>query len=150
MKKMFVPLTGILLLLACNNKSTVDENAATTEEISIPSTEVSATVDSTSAPIMTFESSTYEFEKIISGQKVSYSFKFKNTGTTPLIISNAQATCGCTVPEYPRSPVPPGAEGSINVVYDSAGQTGMQAKIITLTSNAYPTTTQLVLKGQVM
>ncbi len=147
---MFVPLTGILLLLACNNKSTVDENAATTEEISIPSTEVSATVDSTSAPIMTFESSTYEFEKIISGQKVSYSFKFKNTGTTPLIISNAQATCGCTVPEYPRSPVPPGAEGSINVVYDSAGQTGMQAKIITLTSNAYPTTTQLVLKGQVM
>jgi hypothetical protein len=85
-----------------------------------------------------------------SGQKVSYSFKFKNTGTTPLIISNAQATCGCTVPEYPRSPVPPGAEGAINVVYDSAGQTGMQAKIITLTSNAYPTTTQLVLKGQVM
>ena len=69
MKKMFVPLTGILLLLACNNKSTVDENAATTEEISIPSTEVSATVDSTSAPIMTFESSTYEFEKIISRQK---------------------------------------------------------------------------------
>lgn len=147
---MFMSLTGILLLLACNNKSTVDENAATTEEISIPSTEVSATVDSTSAPIMTFESSTYEFKKITSGQKVSYSFKFKNTGTTPLIISNAQATCGCTVPEYPRSPVPPGAEGSINVVYDSAGQTGMQAKIITLTSNAYPTTTQLVLKGQVM
>ncbi len=147
---MFMSLTGILLLLACNNKSTVDENAANTEAISIPSTEVAATVDSTSAPIMTFESSTYEFKKITSGQKVSYSFKFKNTGTTPLIISNAQATCGCTVPEYPRSPVPPGAEGAINVVYDSAGQTGMQAKIITLTSNAYPTTTQLVLKGQVM
>ncbi|MNL78127.1 hypothetical protein D3C87_2044480 [compost metagenome] len=66
-----------------------------------------------------------------------------------MIILNATATCGCTVPEIPKEPIKPGEEGEIKVVFDSNGKIGMQDKVITVTSNAQPHIASLHLTGEV-
>ncbi len=102
------------------------------------------------APIITFEKDTFDFGKIKEGDKVEHEFNFKNTGKTPLIITNATPTCGCTVPEYPTKPIMPGEKGIIKVVFNSQGKMGMQDKVVTLTSNANPAATMLHLTGEVL
>lgn len=87
-------------------------------------------------PVMTFEEESHDFGDITQGDKVKHIFTFENTGNEPLIISNVQVTCGCTAPEWPRDPVAPGEEGSITVVFNSAGKMGRQNKVITIVSNA--------------
>jgi hypothetical protein len=99
---------------------------------------------------MAFERDTYDFGKITQGEKVEYAFKFKNTGEADLVISSASGSCGCTVPEYPKEPVKPGAEGVINVVFDSEGKTGTQHKTVTLIANTVPNNTVLNIKGEVI
>lgn len=96
-----------------------------------------------------FEKNSYDFGKINEGEKVSHDFEFTNNGTEPLIISDASASCGCTVPEYPKEPVTPGKKGLIKVVFDSEGNPGMQHKVVTLTSNSNPATTEIYVTGEV-
>ena len=86
-------------------------------------------------PEMAFEKSEHDFGNIKQGDKVSYSFKFKNKGESDLIISDAKGTCGCTVPEYPKTPIKPGESGKIKVTFDSNGKTGSQAKSVTIFCN---------------
>lgn len=86
-------------------------------------------------PEMTFEDRTHEFGDIMQGEKVSYTFVYKNTGNAPLIIKSVKASCGCTTPKYSKEPVQPGDEGFVEVVFDSAGRQGFQTKSVTLTTN---------------
>ena len=144
MKKIVLGFTVALLFAACNNAPKAESNQA-----AVPSENVAPPINSAVAPVMAFEKDTYDFGVITSGEKVAYEFKFKNTGKSPLIISNAEATCGCTVPDYPREPVAPGAEGVIKVVFDSSGKIGMQNKVVTLTSNAVPAVTELHVIGDI-
>ena len=130
----------IALFIACNNRGAADTSKIAEDTVQ---------TDSTAAPVITFENTTYDFGSVNDGEKVSYAFKFKNTGKSPLIISNAIASCGCTVPDYPRTPIVPGGEGVISVVFDSTGKPGKQSKTITLTSNTLPPTTDLYLTGEV-
>ena len=87
------------------------------------------------------------------GEKVVYEYKFKNTGTEPLIISNAKGSCGCTVPDWPREPIAPGAENVIKVQFDSKNKGkvggGLQSKRVTITANTDPVNTYLTIKGKV-
>ena len=101
-------------------------------------------------PVFTFAEETHEFGKITQGEKVSYNFKFKNTGNADLLISNAVGSCGCTVPEYPKQPVPPGGEGTINVIFNSEGKEGKQNKTVTITSNTVPNSKILTITGEVL
>lgn len=107
-------------------------------------------IDTSKLPQFQFVNETYDFGKIVQGEKVSYSFRFKNTGKTPLIISNASASCGCTVPSYPEEPIQPGDEGIINVVFDSKGKTGLQNRTVTIAANTLPNTKVLYLRGEVL
>jgi Protein of unknown function (DUF1573) len=91
----------------------------------------------------------YNFGTITEGDKVEYSFRFKNTGNKPLVISNAHASCGCTVPEKPEKPVMPGETSFIKVVFNSKGKSGHQEKTIFVSSNARPAFPELVLSGKV-
>lgn len=96
-----------------------------------------ATVEaSASGAVITFQEDKFDFGDIYQGDKVEHTFKFENTGTEALIITNVQTTCGCTAPNWPRDPVAPGQEGEIKVVFNSAGKMGVQNKIITIVSNA--------------
>jgi hypothetical protein len=88
-------------------------------------------------PIITFEKKSHDFGDISQGDKVEETFKFTNTGNEPLIITNVQVTCGCTVPKgWPRDPVMPGGKGEITVAFNSAGKIGRQNKVVTVVSNA--------------
>lgn len=100
----------------------------------MPETTTPAAPDGKS-PVMTFEKSEHDFGTITQGDQPSYSFAFKNTGASDLIISSAVGSCGCTVPEYPKQPVKPGESGKIKVSFNSNGKNGRQQKTVTLTTN---------------
>lgn len=146
MKKIFLPIMCLSILAACTNQnSTGSKNPTETQEIATV-----ATADTANSPVFKFEKEVYDFGEIKDGEKVTYDFKFKNIGNSPLIISSATATCGCTIPEYPKEPVAPGAEGLIRVVFNSAGKAGMQNKIISITANTVPSLTELNILGNVL
>ena len=149
MKKLFLSLvTAGLLLSACNQSKTGSKTAA--DSTATPAAATTATVDTAAAPKMTFEKESHDFGKIKQGDKVNYDFKFTNTGKSPLIISEAHATCGCTIPEWPKAPVKPGESGIIKVTFNSAGKTGLQDKQITCTANTVPAQTMVHLIGEVL
>ena len=107
-------------------------------------------VDPNTATTIAFEESVFDYGKINEGEKVRHVYKFKNTGNKPLIITDAKGSCGCTVPQYSKEPVAPGAEGEINVEFDSKGKTGLQNKQVTITANTIPAQTMLSIKGEVV
>lgn len=143
MKHLFLLGLAAALLTSCQ------QNTAKEQSSEVATSAVS-TVASPDAPILTFEKTSHDFGKLKQGLSTAYSFKFKNTGKTPLIIIDATATCGCTIPETPKDPVKPGAEGTIKVIFNSAGKMGIQDKIITVTSNANPAVSEVHLIGEVI
>ncbi|OFY71104.1 MAG: hypothetical protein A3G23_14945 [Bacteroidetes bacterium RIFCSPLOWO2_12_FULL_37_12] len=100
--------------------------------------------------VMNFEKSTHDFGNIKEeGGPYEYTFKFVNTGTEPVVISNVKASCGCTTPSWSKEPVLPGKSGSITASYNSMGRPGKFTKNITVTSNTEPATTTLTINGEV-
>jgi hypothetical protein len=79
---------------------------------------------------------TYDFGNLTDQKDGEHTFVFKNVGKTPLIISNASASCGCTVPEFPKEPIMPGKTGQIKVTFHTAGKNGPFQKTIFIMSNA--------------
>lgn len=100
-------------------------------------------------PVAEFESTDHDFGTVTEGQKVSYTYKFKNTGEAPLIIQNAQPSCGCTVPDWTKEPIPVGGTGYVKAEFDTNGKTNIQNKTITVTANTWPKTTTLRFKAMV-
>lgn len=96
-----------------------------------------------------FEQEEYDFGTVKEGAVVEHTFKFKNVGDAPLIIQNASATCGCTVPSYSKEPIPVGGTGTIQVKFDSSNKTGAQNKVVTITANTKNPTTTVRIKGNV-
>ncbi len=94
--------------------------------------------------------SAYNFGTRTEGEKVEFSYRFKNTGNNPLVIFDATSTCGCTVPEKPEAPIMPGETGFIKVVFNTAHKEGHNEKPITVTSNANPKFPVLQLAGEVV
>lgn len=86
-------------------------------------------------PVMAFEKKEHDFGVIAADSKVTYTFNFKNTGESDLLISNAVGSCGCTVPEFPKEPIKPGESGKMKVSFNSSGKTGNQQKTVTVSAN---------------
>jgi hypothetical protein len=100
-------------------------------------------------PVINFERTDHDFGTITEGQKVSYTYKIKNTGEAPLIIQSAQPSCGCTVPTFSKDPIPVGGSGFVTAEFDSSGKPGINNKTITITSNTWPKVTTLRFKAMV-
>lgn len=100
-------------------------------------------------PVVAFDELTYDFGAIKEGDKVSHVYKLKNTGEVPLIIQDAKPSCGCTAPDWTKTPIPPGGEGFVKAEFDSNGKPGAQNKTITVTANTWPKTTTLTFKAMV-
>ncbi|AHM60731.1 hypothetical protein D770_12375 [Flammeovirgaceae bacterium 311] len=96
-----------------------------------------------------YKETEHDFGTIKDGEIVTHTFTFKNTGDVPLIIQNASASCGCTVPKKPEQPIAPGATGEIQVRFDSSNKPGIQNKTVTVTANTDPAVTRLAIKGTV-
>jgi hypothetical protein len=102
-------------------------------------------------PVMSFKQTTHDFGSIKEGEVVKHTFTFTNTGKSPLVIESATSTCGCTVPEVPKEPIAPGAEGKIEVQFSSAGKGGtQQMKVISIKANTQPEITQVNIKANVL
>jgi hypothetical protein len=84
---------------------------------------------------MKFKTEEHSFGNIPEGPSVSYDFEFTNIGKEPIILSNVQASCGCTTPTWPKEPITPGKSGKITATYSTQGRPGPFTKTITVTSN---------------
>lgn len=100
-------------------------------------------------PVFKFERTEYDFGQIKEGDKVSYTYKFTNTGDAPLIIQGVDASCGCTAPDWSKEPIPVGGTGFVKAEFDSNGKQGIQNKVVTVRANTWPKSLILRFKAQV-
>jgi hypothetical protein len=91
----------------------------------------------------------HDFGTIQQGDKPNYDFAFKNTGESDLIITSAKGSCGCTVPEYPKTPIKPGESGNIKVSFDSKGKSGATTKTVSIMCNTAEGTKILTIKANI-
>ncbi len=150
----------VLFAVSCKNEAKSGETkpadatttaaANPTDPAATPATptepEVDPNLPKTSIEFATME---HDFGTIKQDQKVTHSFKFKNSGKEPLIIASAKGSCGCTVPEWPKEPVAPGAEGEIKVEFNSGKKAGQQSKTVTIQANTDPNPTRLTIKANI-
>jgi hypothetical protein len=99
--------------------------------------------------VMTLDKKEHDFGTIKQGDQVECSFKVTNTGTQPLILEEAHGSCGCTVPDYPKDPIPVGESRDINVKFNSTGKKGKQSKTVTITANTEPIQTIVTIHSMV-
>lgn len=111
--------------------------------------DATTSVESASGAVLTFETEVIDYGTIPQNADGVRMFKFTNTGTAPLIISNAKGSCGCTVPSWPKQPINPGESGEIKVKY-ATNRLGPINKSVTVTSNSASPTTVLRIKGNVI
>ena len=141
----FISLLLFFILYACSGE---ESNGINTD---IVNNSASADGKSNSKlPEIKFEEEEYDFGKITQGEKVVHAFRFKNTGTKNLVISSAAGSCGCTIPEWPKEPIKSGAEGKIDVIFNSDGKSGFQEKTITIVTNCEPATRLLRIKTEII
>ena len=103
--------------------------------------------DNTPKPVFSVESNEFDFGTVKEGEIVNHIFKFTNTGKSPLVIDKATASCGCTVPEWPKHPIGVGETGEIKVRFDTKGKPNQQIKTVSIMANTEPTLTRLRIKG---
>ncbi len=156
-------ITGLFVALSmigfigCKGATEAEEKKRS-ETGAVQSNEVSTTVttkkdDTPTGPVtkIEFEETVYDFGEVFEGEKVRHEFVFTNVGDEPLVIENAKGGCGCTVPEWPREPIPPGGKGKIVVEYNTKNHGSpegrKQTKRVTVTANTDPKNTFLTVTG---
>lgn len=146
-KIVFIGIASIFALASCNAGN---EEKVTSKAIENPiSADSREKVDTESLPEITFDKDFHDFGEISEGEKVTYSFRFKNTGKGDLIVQTASGSCGCTVPEIPEKPLSPGETGFIKVQFNSEGRAGIQEKQVTVVTNTIPNTNIIRIKAEV-
>ena len=160
----FALLTTVFVMQSCKNDSDVKESAkeklhSTDKKIAETSKNAKDVLNKKEAepvgPLTTvkFDEKSYDFGKVMEGEIVEHDYHFTNTGDEPLILKKVKASCGCTVPTWPRKPIPPGGKGLIHAKFDTKrrGRPGgaPQNKRITVTGNIEGGNVVLTLKGLV-
>lgn len=133
----------IALMSSCNDSKAVDQISEEKVEQAQKRDEATS-----SFPEMTFDKQVHDFGDIAQGTAVEHIFTFTNTGKSPLVISNARSSCGCTIPEYTREPIAPGATGELLVKFDGSGR-GNVTKTITVATNTERTNETIRIRANV-
>ena len=140
MLKVFFLVSSFCLMLTGCDVRKKDKQASIPTQIEIK--------DPTTVQII---DSVYDFGKVTEGEVVEYSYRFRNSGNMPLVITEQpRASCGCTIAERPEEPVMPGDTGFIKVKFNSENRPGEANKTVTVSSNANPPFPELLLKGTVL
>lgn len=146
MKKIIqISLFALLAITGCNNSN---NNNADVDIIKNPNS-AEGYNESEKMPKITFETDMHDFGQLMAGENISYSFKFTNTGDADLIISGCDASCGCTVADYPKERIAPGKSGYVTVSFKSQGMSGRQMKEVIVVSNTQPARTRLRITATV-
>ena len=125
-------------------KGTLPTAAPTATPVAAPETKPEGPL-----PAMEFVTQDHDFGTINEGDVVEHTYTFKNSGAAPLIIQNAQGSCGCTASDWTKQPIPVGGTGFIKAKFDSNGKPNIQNKTVTVTSNTWPKQTVLRFKAMV-
>lgn len=160
MRALFLIGLGLLWLTACRSDMGKTQGEKSLTEIktagSIRNSDivrnpvsVGTPEDTVNVAKIAFSETRFDFGEVREGEVVTHTFQFTNDGKQPLIIQNARSTCGCTVPEWPKDPIPPGESGSISVRFDTKNKKEQQTKPITITANTFPSVTRIYLMGYV-
>ncbi len=123
--------------------------AASTASTFDPMAKPAEAVDNTPKTTIQFTEYEHDFGNIKQDTENKKIFTFTNTGSEPLLIEAANGSCGCTAPNYPKNPIPPGGTGEIEVVYKPGKQENAQNKTVTVVANTEPKETLLRIKANV-
>lgn len=136
-KQLFVLTMIIAVLVSCGSA----ELSSETDSPKLTDEQKNAAINDSSnyTSVEWLEGSYQDLGKVVEGQVVEVSFRFRNTGANNLIIEDVTAACGCTVPEKPGKPYAPGEEGVIKAKFDSRGRKGPNDKYVTVKANTNPT-----------
>lgn len=148
MKKIVLGIIVLFMfsLVSCDNNN----GKISTDVVKNGKSADQSNVSNGDMPVLTFEESEHDFGKIIQGEKVTYNFKFTNTGGSALLISRVNTSCGCTVGKYPKTPIQPGESAYIETTFNSKHKKGFQNKSVTILANTQPNKTVVRIKGQVV
>jgi hypothetical protein len=135
-----------LFLLSCGNNNPAVPSVS---DIKNPATPDGVN-KKVNMPEIQFDHVSYDFGKVIQGEQLSYTFHFKNSGKSNLLISGVEASCGCTTSIPPKAPVLSGEKGSITITFDSKGKTGEVISHLVVTANTYPAQTLLTVYANVI
>lgn len=151
MKKLWILAVVAGSFAACNETAAPD-NQITTDVVNNPASASTADMEKAAAesPAMKFEEEAIDFGTITQGEKVKQTFHFTNTGKSDLLISSARGSCGCTVPDWPKTPIAPGEKGTIEVLFNSDGKLGRQHKKIFIIANTNPADNVVAISGDVI
>ena len=143
-----------LLTASCNSPKETNEKNALSGKLSTELIERPTSVNSDSHSLhslgyMQFEDTLHNFGRIHEGEILAYEFSFVNSGNKDLLISEAKASCGCTVPEYPHQPIRKGEQGSVKVTFNSQGKRGYNEKSVILYTNGNPSSYTLYIQAEV-
>jgi len=108
--------------------------------------ETSETVKKTAIKFLATE---HDFGIVKEGEKVVHVFEVLNAGNADLLIQSVHPSCGCTMPKYDKKPIRPGRKGSIEVVFDTKGRSGIQRKTVTVVTNTEPPNTVLTFMCEI-
>ena len=142
-------LIFILILLFCYSCNNVQTDSIDVSLINNPNTLDNPVQSKSEGHVLNFISKDHDFGLITEWEVVMHTFKFKNTGNSPLIISEAIGSCGCTTPSWSGDPIQPGEDGYIEVKFDSKGRAGSNSKTVTITANTIPNKTYLKISANV-
>lgn len=149
---MLVAGFAALSLVACNKKedasSRIQDGVTNTEATAEGNAVETPAQNQNGFPIIAFNETTHDFGDIKKGSKNEVEFEIKNEGTVDLVIIDAKASCGCTVPEKPEEPIKPGQSAKMKVVF-SATSPGLQSKNVTLTTNTEAGSELLTVRANV-
>lgn len=101
------------------------------------------------AASISFDKLEHDFGTLREGDVVEYNFTFTNTGEIPLVIQDARPSCGCTAPDWTKTPIPVGGKGFVKASFNSKNQTNVQNKTITVVANTKPEQTVLRFRAMV-
>ena len=107
-------------------------------------------IDSSFLPIMSLKDTLFEFGTVNEGDIITKEFFFTNTGTAPLLVTEAKSTCGCTIPEWPKEAIAPDSSGVILVKFNTTNRTGAQLKEVSIFANTFPNRQVVKLSGRVI
>jgi len=146
MNKMIFPLVALMsasLLFSCKQESALakvkTENVVQAKARDVKINE--------GVPVIEFDQREFEFGTVDEGDVIEGTFKITNKGKSDLVILSAKASCGCTVPSWPKEPIKPGDTAELTFKFNTRGKPNKQNKSITITSNAEKTREVLRIKG---
>jgi PBP1b-binding outer membrane lipoprotein LpoB len=157
-KLLFYIFLSAFIFISCNNNNgkkdngldevRLDGKTSNADIVRMPVT-ADTPLDTNNIAKITMEETDFNFGSVNEGDVVKHTFKLKNVGNQPLLITDIRTTCGCTVPSWNKSPISANANDQVEVKFDTKGKANEQIKKITIIANTFPAETELILRGMV-